>query len=404
MMLKETIRKIVRSQREDLALFEKGIKRERLKEIEVNIPFAIVLSGVRRCGKSTLLRQIMDNVKGFYFFNFEDPRASGFEINDFEKLDEVFLEEYGEQKYYFFDEIQNAQKWELFVRAILDKKKHAIITGSNASLLSKELGTRLTGRHLNYELFPFSFVEFLKFMNQKPDKKSFEEYFQKGGLPEYLKLSRVEILQELLNDVITRDIVARHGLKNMKIIKDMALFLLTNIGKEFSYNNLRKMFNLGSTNTAVSFVSYLEDSYLLFTVPKFDYSLKKQQVNPKKIYCIDNGLAFVNSSSFSEDKGRLLENIVFINLRKNHKDIFYFREKHECDFIVKDGAKISEAVQVCLELNEENKEREINGILEALKKFELNKGVILTYEQEDELKTEGKTIKILPVWKWLFGK
>ncbi|MBI3623576.1 ATP-binding protein [Candidatus Pacearchaeota archaeon] len=401
MMLKETLREIVKTQRNELYLFEKSIERESLKKMNVEIPFALVLSGIRRCGKSTLLRQLMKKARSFYYFNFEDPRAINFQVSDFQKLNEIFEEEYGNGGHYFFDEIQNVPKWELFVRALLDKKRHIVITGSNASLLSKELGTRLTGRHLRRELFPFSFNEFLKLINKKPGIKSFEEYFTDGGFPEYLKIKRAEILQELLNDILIRDIATRHKIRNVKTLREMALYLLTNAGKEFSYNNLKKMFNLGSTNSAISFVSYLEDSYLLFSVPKFDYSLKKQIVNPKKIYSIDNGLSNINSASFSQDKGKMLENMVFINLKREFKDIFYFQERGECDFVIKDGTKIMKAIQVCYNLNEDNKDREINGLAEALKKFGLQEGLILTYDQEDKFELGGKIIKVIPVWKWI---
>jgi len=401
MILKESLRNIVKRQRESLDLAEASVERESLKQIDIKIPFAIVLSGVRRCGKSTLLKQLMKRIKGFYYFSFDDIRAVNFEVQDFQKLDEIFLEEYGKKDCYFFDEIQNVQKWELFIRTILDKKKHVIITGSNASLLSKELGTRLTGRHLRFELFPFSYKEFLLLLNKKQSIKSFEEYFINGGFPEYLKLKKSGILQELLNDILNRDIAIRHKIRNLKSLREIALYLLTNVGKEFSYNNLKKTFNLGSTNSVISFVSYFEDSYLLFTISKFDYSLKKQLVNPKKVYSIDNGLTNINSSSFSQDKGKMLENLVFVNLRKKHSDIFYFQEKGECDFVIKEGTKVTKAVQVCFDLNEDNKSREINGLVEALEKFALKEGLILTYKQDDEFKINGKKIKVLPVWKWL---
>lgn len=401
MILKETLRAIVRAQKKEISSFEYGVEREKLKEIDIEIPFAIILSGVRRCGKSTLLRQIIKKVKKFYYFNFEDPRAANFEVQDFQKLEDVFFEEFGKIDYYFFDEIQNVPKWELFVRTILDKKKHVIITGSNASLLSKELGTRLTGRHLRYELFPFSFKEFLKLVGGHPDIRTFEEYFKIGGFPEFLKTQRADILQELFNDIIIRDIVTRHKIRSIKTIHEIALYLLTNIGREFSFNGLKEMFHLGSTSSVVSFVSYFEGSYLLFAVPKFDYSLKKQIVNPKKVYSIDNGMSNVNSVSFSEDKGKMLENVVFLSLKRRHKDIFYFREKGECDFVVKEGTRIIKAMQICYELNEDNKDREIDGLVEALEKFQLGEGLILTYNQTDELQIGDKTIKILPVWKWL---
>lgn len=404
MILKDTLRSIVKSQREELLKFDFGTERENINEIEINISFASIISGVRRSGKSTLLRQMMKKLKSFYYLNFEDPRAINFEVDDFQKLDDIFREEYGSSDYYFFDEIQNVQKWELFVRTLLDKDKRIVITGSNASLLSKELGTRLTGRHLSYELFPFSYVEFLNLTNKKPNLISFQDYFIKGGFPEYLKFGKMQILQELLNDILMRDIAVRYNIRSIKTLKEMALYLITNVGKEFSYNSLKKIFNLGSTNTVIDFVSYFEDSYLLFTVPKFDYSLKKQLVNPKKVYSIDNGLSNANSASFLEDKGKMLENAVFIGLRKKYKELFYFQEKNECDFVVKQGAKIANAIQVCYDLNEGNKKREINGLSEAMGKFKLKEGLILTYGQEDEIKVNKSRIIIKPVWKWLIDE
>lgn len=403
MILKETLGLIVDSQKDSLSSMDSGIAREKIDDIDYDVPFAIVLSGIRRCGKSTLLRQLAKKVGKFYYFNFEDPRAVDFEIGDFQRLNNVFIEKIGDCKYYFFDEIQNVKNWELFVRQMLEKKKHFIITGSNASLLSKELGTKLTGRHLRYELFPFSFKEMLKFTGRKPSLASFEEYFKNGGFPEYLKFNRIDILQELLNDIVARDILVRYKLKNLKVLREMAVYLLTNTGKEFSYNSLKEAFKLGSTNTASSFVSYFEDSYLLFTVPKFDYSLKKQSVNAKKVYSIDNGFSIANSASFSSDFGRMLENIVYIHLRRKYKDIFYFREKSECDFIVRDKNKVIMVLQVCYKLNEDNKGREFDGIIEAMSKFNLKEGIILTYNQEDEHIVDGKKIRLMPVWKWLLG-
>lgn len=401
MILKDTLRGIIKAQREELSRFEYGTERKELGEVELNVPFAIIISGIRRCGKSTLLMQVMKKAKNFCYFDFEDPRATTLEIEDFQKLDELLMEEYGESDYYFFDEIQNVQKWELFVRTMLDKKKHFLITGSNASLLSKELGTRLTGRHLKHELFPFSYKEFLAFSSKKAGVESFTEYMQKGGFPEYLRYGKNSILQELFNDVLMRDIVVRHKLRNPKIIKEMALYLITNTGVEFSYNNLAKIFNLGSTNSAIAYVSYLEDSYLLFTVSKFDYSLKKQAVNPKKAYSVDLGLSGVNSITFSSNKGRMLENQVFLYLRRASSEIYYFKGKKECDFLVKEKNKITSAIQVCYELNEENKERELKGLLEAMEMFDLSSGLVLTYDQEDELKISGKTLYVKPVWSWL---
>ncbi|MBI1973745.1 ATP-binding protein, partial [Candidatus Micrarchaeota archaeon] len=401
MILKDTLRRIVKDQMEELSAIEKGTEREILNEIDVNLPYATIISGIRRCGKSTLLRQLMQKTPSFYYFNFEDPRAINFELSDFQKLNDVFLDVYGKSEHYFFDEIQNAPKWELFVRSMLDKKKKFVITGSNSSMLSKELGSRLTGRHLRQELFPFSFKEMLAFTGKTGGIEAFEEYINTGGFPEYLRYKRNEILQELFNDIIARDVVVARKLRNEKIVKEMAAYLITNTGKEFSYSSLAKLFKLGSVNSAVSFVSFFEDSYLLFTMPRFDYSFKKQLVSPKKIYSIDNGFSRANSASFSEDRGRMLENLVFVNLRRNYPRIFYFKEKSECDFVVKEKERITQAIQVCYELHEDNKEREIGGITDAMKKFKLKQGLVLTYDQEEVIDTQGKKIIVKPVWKWL---
>jgi len=401
MILKDTLRELAKNQRETLNKFEYGIEREVIQQIDLYLPFAIILSGVRLCGKSTLLLQLIRKRENYYFFNFEDPRIVGFEVSDFQKLNDVFQEEFGTQDYYFFDEIQNVQGWEIFIRSMLDKGKKIVITGSNASLLSKELGTRLTGRHLRYELFPFSYTEMLTLLKINPNKESFEDYLKKGGFPEFLKNQKEEILRELFYDIVIRDIVVRHKIRNLKTIKELGIYLLTNIGKEFSYNNLKKTFNLGSINTVISFISFFEDSYLLFTVPKFSYSFKQQLVNPKKIYSIDNGLSNANSVSFSFDKGRMLENVVFNNLRKKFKDIFYFKETNECDFVIKEKEEIVLAIQVCYDLNNDNKEREINGLLEALIALNLEQGLILTFNNEDQFVIKNKKIFVKPTWKWL---
>ncbi len=161
------------------------------------------------------------------------------------------------------------------------------------------------------------------------------------------------------------------------------------------------MFEIKSVKSVIDYISFFENAYLVFTLPRFSYSYKQQQVNPKKVYSIDNGFSSNNSSSFSQDKGKMLENLVFLNLRKKYKDIFYFQEKGECDFVIKEGTKITKTIQVCFDLNEDNKERELNGLIEALEKFDLKEGTILTYKQDDEFKINDKRVKVLPVWKWL---
>jgi hypothetical protein len=400
MILKETLAEVSITQHELLLKTSPGIKREKLNTIKITPGFALVISGIRRCGKSTLLRQMVGNQKKFNYLNFEDIRIFGFEASDFPKLNEIF-DSKPDDIIYFFDELQNVKDWERYIRSLTDQKKKVVITGSNASMLSRELGTKLTGRHLRYELFPFSYNEFLTLRNKKSSFAALEDYILKGGFPEYLKSGNELILQELFTDIISRDIIVRHGLRNDKIVKDLALYLLSNIGKEFTYNSLKKIYNLGSVNTIISLMGYFEDSYLLFTLPQFDYSYKKQLVNPKKVYAVDTGLINANTVSFSQDKGRLLENLIFLQLKRHGDEVYYFRQKKECDFIVKDNNKKMKAIQVCYTLTEENKEREMAGLIEALEYLELDNGLILTAVQEDEFAYRNKKIKVLPAWKWL---
>lgn len=402
MILKEALREVVLSQKKLFNNQDIGVERNVIASIDTKLHHAFIISGIRRCGKSTLMLQLSKKIKSFNYLNFEDTRLTGFEAADFEKLDEIYKEEYGEAEFYLFDEIQNISNWEVFVRSRLDRNKKFIITGSNASLLSKELGTKLTGRHINVELLPFNFKEFESFKKQKNGIKAFEIYFNEGGFPEYLKYQNKDILRELFIDVIQRDIVARYNIREAKILKEMALYLLSNVGKEFSFNSLKKIFSLGSINTISSFISYLEDSYMIFTVSQFNYSLKKQIVNPKKVYAIDNGFCSANSLSFSEDSGRMLENIAYLAMRKSNNQIFYFKSKNnnECDFIIKESLKVKMAIQVCYKLDDNNMERELNGLIEALNQFDLKEGLVLTYDQEDDLIKENKKIRILPLWKW----
>lgn len=400
MILKQILSETINIQKEIILSTNPGVRRELLSKVKLIEGFASVIAGIRRCGKSTLLRQLISSQVKFNYLNFEDVRIFGFDLQDFKRLDEIF-NVIGRTNIYFFDEIQNVEGWERYVRTLLDNKNIVVITGSNASLLSRELGSKLTGRHIRHELYPFSFNEFLKFKKAKPSLKNFEDFMQTGGMPENLKLKNDLVLQELFNDIIVRDIVVRYNLKNLKLVKELALYLLSNIGKEFSFQKLKKVFNLGSVNTVISLISYYEDSYLLFTVPQFDYSFKRRIVNAKKIYAIDSGMIKVNSSSFSRDEGRILENVVFIHLKRMGQEVFYFKKNNECDFVARNSKKKLELYQVCLELNEDNKDREFNGLLEAMEYTNQKSGTIITLNQSDQFEINKKIITILPAWKWL---
>ncbi|MEK6961500.1 MAG: ATP-binding protein [Nanoarchaeota archaeon] len=404
MITNDKLIEVIRSQKESFAKLEEGVLREKQGEIKIEDSFALIITGVRRCGKSTFLNQILRKQKKGYYLNLEDPRLEGFDLSDFNKVESIMKELYGDKGVFFFDEIQNIDKWEKFIRYLIDKKERILITGSNASLLSRELGTKLTGRHIQLEMFPFSYKEFLDLKNHKPSISSFEEYLFKGGFPEYLKKENPEILHELLSDIVMKDIAIRFGIKNTSMLNKIAIYLVSNAGKEFSHNSIKNMFDIKSVQSVIDYVSYFEDAYLVFTIPIFSYSYKKQQVNPKKAYSIDNGFSSNNSASFSKDKGKMLENAVFLALRRKHKEIFYFQEKNECDFLIKEREKITQTFQVCYELNEDNKEREIKGLVAALKEFKLKEGTILTFNQTDKLVFEDKKITVIPVWKWMMGE
>lgn len=401
MILSSELQKIITSQTDSIPPSINLITRSILNKIDPFIPFAIVLSGVRRCGKSTLLFQLLNSNNNLNYLNFEDPRLVNFDIGDFDKVEAIFNNRENPSNLYFFDEIQNVAKWELYIRSLIDRKKHVIITGSNSSLLSRELGSRLTGRHLRYELFPFSYIEFLNFDNKSAGQESFKEYLEMGGFPDYIRIGRIQILQQLLTDILSRDIAVRNSIRNIKQLNELIIYLLTNTGKPFSLNGIQKAFQFGSVNTVKDFISYFEDSYLIFTIPKFSYSLKKQSANPKKVYAIDTGMIKANTTGFSEDKGRILENLVFLELRRKFDSIFYLKEKNECDFIVYDRDKIVQAIQVCYELNTGNLQREISGCMEAMQMFKLKESSILTFGQEDTINEDDLRINVEPVWKWL---
>ncbi|MCF8366263.1 MAG: ATP-binding protein, partial [Bacteroidales bacterium] len=291
--------------------------------------------------------------------------------------------------------------WERYVRDAIDRKKTVIITGSNARLLSKELGTKLTGRHLDYEVFPFSYPEFLEYFKLQPNPESFMLYISKGGFPGFLNIGKKEILSTLISDILIRDIFSRYNIRNQEVYKRITQFLLSNTGKEVSFNNLKNTFDVGSASSVMEFMNYLVDSYLIFLVPRYATSLKVQARNPRKVYAIDQGMVNFSSVSGSPDYGRLLENTVFLQLRRTSAEIWYYKGKKECDFILRDENKKYTAIQVTWQLGLQNETREIEGLLEAMDLFNLTEGLIITFDQEDSLSINGKTIHLIPAWKWM---
>src|SRR3989344_671751 len=420
MLSEEQIKEVLMKQRETILAKKFGIERDILKEIKlkINIPHVVVFTGLRRSGKSTILRQLIKkeyNDEDFYYINFEDERLIDFPANEFNKLYEALVSLFGKKKTFFLDEIQNVSKFETFIRRFYEEEFKFFITGSSANLLSKELGTKLTGRHVDIVVKPFSFLEFLKLKEFKIEKntiyrteskieikKYFEEYLVKGGMPEYLIYNDPEILSRVYEDTVLKDIAVRHKINDIIVLRNLYSLLISNFSNKFSFNSLKKIININSVNTIKKFIHYLEETYFAKTINKFDYSFKKQLINNKKFYIIDNGFIDIISKKLTKDKGWLLENLVFNSLEKGN-DIFYYSNKSECDFLLVKNKEVIEAVQVCYDLNEDNKEREISGLKDAMNAFNLNKGLLLTNNQEEEISISGKKIKIIPVWKWLLS-
>ncbi len=378
--------------------------------------FVRIISGIRRCGKSTVLGHIKGlNQGGNFCLNFDDNRLIGFSSDDFELMYESFYELFESENTWYFDEIQLIEGWERFVRRLHNQGHKVYITGSNAGILGPELGTHLTGRYLQVELFPFSFDEYLRFRGVEHHQddffstekrvvfsKLFDEYLLSGGFPDYLKTRSDEYLQTLFENIVYRDVVTRYGIRHVQTLLEMTHYLITNVAKESSYNALKKTFRLSNAITAKDYISYLEDSYLLFSVHRYDYSLKKQLQNPKKLYCIDNGLGRIVSFQFSENTGRKLENLIFLHLRRFHKQIFYHKKQHECDFIVVASGRVVNAIQVCYSMESyDTRARELEGLMEALHMYHLAYGIIITKDQEEVIERDGVTIEIMPTWKFL---
>jgi predicted AAA+ superfamily ATPase len=400
MIAKESINQTIISQKDNLLLKEKGLKREVLPDLPDLSSYALIISGIRRCGKSTLLFQMLnERYPDALYLNFEDPRLYEFERKDFLKLDEI-IQEKG-NKVLLFDEIQIIPEWERYVRQKLDENYKVVITGSNASLLSRELGTKLTGRHITKELFPFSYREFNLFHQAEPSAESLYQYLETGGFPEYVKQKADEILNHIFDDILIRDIAVRFGIRDIKVLQRLALYLISNVGKPVTANRLKSLFEVGSTNTITEYFSHLEDSYLFYFIPKFSYSLRKQMINPRKVYAVDTGLVRANSSSFTDDNGRKLENLVFLHLRRKNKEIYYFSEKGECDFVTFNRGNIQDVIQVCYMPDPDNLDRELNGIFEAMDFFNVKEGKIISLDQKDHFGKDGRKVSVIPCHEFL---
>lgn len=418
---RETLSAVLREQFEVFHAKDTGTEREILAGLEkvVKSPLVTVISGLRRVGKSTLLAQIAHKYlsKEFYFVNFEDERLLNFQTKDFDLLHETLISLYGERRTFLFDEIQNISEWERFVRRLHDQGYKFIVTGSNASLLSQELGSRLTGRSTRVELFPFSFREFLSFKNVAIPTatqplttlergrllKLMDEYLANGGIPDSLKYPELPIHKTLYDDVLYRDIAARYQLENVKSLKELAFYLVSNPASLISFNKLKELLKLGSVNTVKSYVDYLENSWLFFVLNKYAYSVKEQQIAAKKIYSIDTGLIGSVAFAFSENKGKAMENAAFLQLRRMVGEFYYYKTSYgrEVDFYL---PATKTFVQVTRRLDsEDTRDREVRALLEASSEHEGAALLILTENERNSIAVDGLTIDILPLYEWLLA-
>ena len=391
-----------------------GIERTTLSQtlMELKIPHIKDIIGVRRCGKTVLMYQIISELikqnikpKNILYLNFDDP-----ELMDLGEAIKTSLHINPDISHVFLDEIQNVKEWERIIRVYYDRKKfrQIFVSGSSASLISRDVGKTLTGRHITKILTPFSFEEYL--IQQRIEKPAdisnrekvihhLEIYLKNGGFPETIgtdRLTSKTILVDLYNDILSRDIVSRFD-ADLDIVKKIGYYLMTNIGTLFSYNSVARSLNL-HYDTVKKYVPYFEEVFLFFVVPFFSWKIKSTVKKDMKCYSIDTGIRNAVSFKFSDDLGKLAENLVLIELKRRGKEVYFWREKREVDFIVREESNLT-AMNVTY-TNDISK-REIEGLLEFKEKYKNTKIVILTKELEQ---TDKNKIKYIPLWKWLTEK
>ena len=402
MMKQSIIQEVVLEQQAFIKKRKGDLERDLLNKLPSIPSHALIISGIRRCGKSTLLYQLAKKKDAVFFLNFEDIRLYNFQIESFNVLDKVIVE--SNCRILFFDEIQIVKGWEIYVRQKLDQKFEVVITGSNAAMLSIELGTKLTGRHIDSELFPFSYSEYLKYKKLEFSEKSFLKYMKIGGFPQHIDNSQAEILETLVNDIVYKDISIRYNVRDIQALKKLCSYMLSNTATLVVPSKLKQFLNVNAASTILNYFSYFENTYLINLMPKFSWSVRSQLLAPKKMYVIDTALVKAGSTNFGKDKGRLLETMVYWEFRRKTKQLYYFNENNaECDFVVQINNDYIIS-QVCWELNDDNENREINGLLDALEFFNISRGYIITYNISDFMIKNGKEIVIIPFYEFFSEK
>ena len=402
---------------------------------DYNIPLdtkkIVSLIGVRRCGKTYLMYQLINELKrdisieNIVYINFEDDRLYPLSVQDLDDLIEGYYELYphkrDEKVYLFLDEVQNVDGWERFVRRIYDTLNVAIyVTGSSSKLLSKEIATSLRGRTITFEIFPFSFKEYLRYKNIEINlysskslsfiKNSFNDYLINGGFAETFDESKEikrYILKDYLDLIIYKDVIERYKIKNQALIKHLIKYFFLNMASSVSFSKLYNEYkSLGykiSKDTIYEYTNYLQDAYTFFTIPIFKNSVKAENRHPKKIFAIDNGFRELFDASISKDYSKLYENLSFLHLRRQSDEIYYYKGKQEVDFYANiKGVKTIVNVSYSID-SEQTLKREINSLLEGMDYFNVKESFLITSTKENTVEIEGKIVKIVPLWKWLLG-
>ena len=381
-----------------------------------------VVLGPRRAGKSVFSLILLKD-RPFMYFNFDDEvllSAGGIATDELMK---ELHAAYGQVKTVLFDEIQNLPNWELFVNRLHREGYNLVLTGSNAHLLSKELATHLTGRHMPIEMLPFDFNEFLrakKFqINEEYSALSqqrgellnlMENYLVNGGFPE-VALNNVDpkdYLEVLFDALVFKDVVKRHRVRFSTQIGNLGTHLINNFANLYTVRKILEILNLKSASTTEKYIKYLEEAYLIFSLLRYSPKSIQRIKSPRKVYAVDNGFISAKAIQHSPDKGKLMENLVFTELIKRgakpNKDLFYYKTRNdrEVDFVVKNGTDVTELIQVCYEsINPDVEQRETKSLVEASNELKVKKLTVLTWDEKRAVEKDGMTIHFKPLWEWL---
>jgi hypothetical protein len=385
----------------------------------------IVVSGVRRSGKSTLLLQVAKHLiengvdkKNILIVNFEDYRWEKYSLKLLEEIWETYLQNINVKGkvYLFLDEIHVISGWERFVRSLHEKKLATIfVSVSSSKLLSKEYATLLSGRYLQLNVFPLSFEEFLTFNNFLPKEKveliarrnevlrMLNQYMETGGFPKVALTKDEDLLRLYFETIVINDVAERYKVKKIDKLRKLAVFYLTNLSNKVTFNSTSKFLDL-PLHTVERFSYYLQEAFMCFFVNAFSYSLKSQEKLPKKLYVIDTGLPHSIGFKFSEDVGRVMENVVFLQLKRDGKEVYYNHE-NEVNFVIKEDLKVEQLIQVTYASSrDEIDKREIKTLMKTSKKLKCKNLLVITWDYEDEERIKGEKIIFKPLWKWLLNK